>query len=428
MATAHSNELKPEPRSLGKSVRKPTRLQVLACAVAGSLASFGAGAQSLLQAPTEPGADLAFALTTNGVHVVAGAPGADDRAGRVYSIECIGQSCLTPSLVQSNDLASGDLFGAAVSVFADTLVIGAPDQGSGAVYVYVFSSGSWQLQEKLNASAGVAGDRFGAAVSVLADRIAIGAPGADNGTGAAYVFENLGGNWTQTARLQAADADVDHAFGSSVALATDTLIAGAPHWASSTLGAFSQGAAYVFVRNSPAWEQQARLLSPSPANGQLFGSALAVSAERALIGAPLANAGTGNAHVFLRAGSTWTQQAQITPAGGGLPGDRFGWSVSLDADQALIGAPFALDGCGASTRYVFAAGNWTASAETLVSDHVPGGLNGWSVSLLGPRRVIGVPGFSSAASHRGAAWLRDVGDGIFADGYESSAAALCIPD
>ena len=428
MATAHSNELKPEPRSLGKSVRKPTRLQVLACAVAGSLASFGAGAQSLLQAPTEPGADLAFALTTNGVHVVAGAPGADDRAGRVYSIECIGQSCLTPSLVQSNDLASGDLFGAAVSVFADTLVIGAPDQGSGAVYVYVFSAGSWQLQEKLNASAGVAGDRFGAAVSVLADRIAIGAPGADNGTGAAYVFENLGGNWTQTARLQAADADVDHAFGSSVALATDTLIAGAPHWASSTLGAFSQGAAYVFVRNSPAWEQQARLLSPSPANGQLFGSALAVSAERALIGAPLANAGTGNAHVFLRAGSTWTQQAQITPAGGGLPGDRFGWSVSLDADQALIGAPFALDGCGASTRYVFAAGNWTASAETLVSDHVPGGLNGWSVSLLGPRRVIGVPGFSSAASHRGAAWLRDVGDGIFADGYESSAAALCIPD
>lgn len=428
MTTAHSNELKPEPRSLGKSVRKPTRLQVLVCAVAGSLASFGACAQSLLQAPTEPGADLAFALTTNGVHVVAGAPGSDDRAGRVYSIECMGQSCLAPTLVQSNDLASGDLFGAAVSVFADTLVIGAPDQGSGAVYVYVFSAGSWQLQEKLNASAGVAGDRFGAAVSVLADRIAIGAPGADNGTGAAYVFENLGGNWTQTARLQAADADVDHAFGSSVALATDTLIAGAPHWASSTLGAFSQGAAYVFVRNSPAWEQQARLLSPSPANGQLFGSALAVSAERALIGAPLANAGTGNAHVFLRAGSTWTQQAQITPAGGGLPGDRFGWSVSLDADQALIGAPFALDGCGASTRYVFAAGNWTASAETLVSDHVPGGLNGWSVSLLGPRRVIGVPGFSSAASHRGAAWLRDVGDGIFADGYESSAAALCIPD
>ena len=404
------------------------RLQVLVCAFAGSLASFGAHAQTLLQAPTEPGADLAFALASNGVHVVAGAPGSDDRAGRAYSIECIGQSCLAPVLVQANDLASGDLFGAAVSVFADTLVIGAPDQGSGAVYVYVYSGGSWQLQEKLSASAGVNGDRFGAAVSVLADRIAIGAPGADNGTGAAYVFENPGGNWTQTARLQAADADVDHALGSSVALGAETVVAGAPHWASSTVGAFSQGAAYVFVRTSPAWEQQARLQSTSPANGQLFGSALAVSGERALIGAPLANAGTGNAHVFLRTGSVWSHQAQITPAGGGLPGDRFGWSVSLDADQALIGAPFALDGCGASTRYVFAAGNWTASAETLVSDYVVGGLNGWSVSLLGPRRLIGVPGFSSAASHRGAAWLRDVGDGIFADGYESGAAALCIPD
>lgn len=391
-----------------------------------SIVATTASAQTPLIAPTEPGADLGFTLASNAIHMITGAPGSDERAGRVYSFECIGQKCLAPVLVQPADVVAGDQFGASVSMFASTLVVGAPDQGAGAVYVYSYDAGGWMLAQKLTAPSALVGDRFGAAVSVFVDRIAIGAPGTNDGAGKVFVFENSGG-WSQVAMLEATDAHADHALGSSVVLGADTVVAGAPHWASATVGAFSQGAAYVFVRSASVWTEQARLQSPSSANGQLFGYALDLSGERALIGAPLANAGGGSAHAFQRSGSNWSLQAQLS-APGNLPGDRFGWSVALDNDQALIGAPFALAGCGSSTRFSHAANVWTASPQAISNTRIPGGLAGWSVHIRGERQMVGVPGYSGASSHVGAAWLRDDFDGIFNDGFESNGLDVCIAD
>lgn len=396
---------------------------VLALVIA--LACGDCAAQSLLLADTEPGAELAYAMALDGPRLAAGAPGDFSRSGVVHVYECIGQGCAQPVALNPIDLAPGDLFGAALGLSADTLAIGAPGQGGGVVYVYVNDGFGWVLQQKLGATPALPDERFGAALAIQAGRVVVGAPAADNAAGALYVFERSNGTWTQTDRLQADDASAGDALGTSVALSGSTLLGGAPQWTSAQAGSYGRGAVYVFEFVISDWTQQARLLPLTAANGDLFGSAVSLSGNRAVIGAPLADAGVGGAFVFGRSGQLWTQQAHLA-APGGLAGDRFGWSVALDGDQLLVGAPFALAGCGGATRYVFNGASWLAAAGPALAQTTPGGLVGWSVAAQTQRWLVGVPGYSGAPSHVGAAYWRDSADAIFIEGFDDVGAAACI--
>ena len=86
--------------------------------------------------------------------------------------------------------AAGIEFGLSVSVSGDTAVIGAEfGYGSqGAAYFYARSGGAWGQPLYLTAVDGATGDLFGNAVSVSGDTLVIGTPGRNNGQGAAYVF------------------------------------------------------------------------------------------------------------------------------------------------------------------------------------------------------------------------------------------------
>ena len=389
------------------------------------LAATGVHAQTRLLAPTENAAELAYAVALDGQRIAAGAPGADSRRGQVYTYDCIGLGCSTAAALVPGDLVTGDRFGEAVSMSAATLAIGAP--GQGAVYLYVHDGSGWLQQQKLIATPALPDERFGAAVAVSGNRLAVGAPGANGAAGAIYVFERSGGVWNQSSRLQAGDADAGDALGSSVALDSDTILAGAPYWTSIQVGSFSQGAAYVFVVASSIWNQQARLLPSTALNGQLFGQAVSLSGNRALVGAPAANLGTGSAFVFERNASTWTQQQQLAPVGG-LPGDRFSWSVAIDADQLLVGAPFSMAGCGGNTRYALTGGTWNPAALPTLARPAPGGLVGWSVAIQGQRWLTGTPGYSGAPSHVGAAYWQDASDAIFSDSFDDAGAAVCAVD
>lgn len=345
--------------------------------------------------------------------------------GQVFTYACTGQNCAAATLLAPVDLAEGDLFGVAVSVSSDTLVVGAPGQGAGAVYVYVDGGSGWALQQKLAASPFLPAERFGTSVAIDGDRVAVGAPGADGNTGAVYLFERIGVNWNQSDRLQSIDASSGDALGSSVALDGNFILAGAPQWAPALAGAYSQGAAYVFEFVSSGWMQQARLLPIVSGNGDTFGHAVSLSGNFAAVGAPLADLRIGSTYVFERTGPTWAPQAQLL-APAGLPGDRFGWSVALDGNQLLIGAPFALEGCGGSTQFTRSAGIWTLGTDPALSRTLPGGLVGWSVGAKGQSWLIGMPGYSGAPSHVGAALWHDGADGIFNDGFDDVGAEACL--
>lgn len=96
-------------------------------------------------------------------------------------------------------------------------------------------------------------------------------------------------------------------------------------------------AAYVFTRNGVTWSQQAKLTASDSSPGDWFGSSVAISSNRVIIGAGNSNR-TGASYVFTRSGTTWSQQQKLT-ASGAATDDQFGFSVALSAEAVVVGAP-----------------------------------------------------------------------------------------
>lgn len=180
---------------------------------------------------------------------------------------------------------------------------------SGAAYVFVRQGTNWTQQAYLKASNSEMGDRFGDAVTVFGDTVVVGARWEDSGAigvngdqqnnsareaGAAYVFVREGTNWTQQAYLKASNASRSDAFGTSVALTGNTLVVGAIGESSSSAGvngdqngrgAFYSGAAYVFVRAGTNWTQQAFVKASTPDLGDDFGFSAGISGNTIVLGA-----------------------------------------------------------------------------------------------------------------------------------------------
>ena len=87
----------------------------------------------------------------------------------------------------------------------------------------------------------------------------------------------------------------------------------------------------------PTWTQQQELTASDGVADDLFGSAVSVSGDTAVIGAASKNSGRGAAYVFVRSAGVWTQQQELT-ASDGAPNDSFGISVSVSGDTAVVGA------------------------------------------------------------------------------------------
>src|SRR5512146_1461242 len=102
------------------------------------------------------------------------------------------------------------------------------------------------------------------------------------------------------------------------------------------------GAAYVFVRAGATWVQQAYVKASNPAAGDEFGHALAISDDgnTLVVGATGQVASAGAAYVFVRTGTTWAQQAYVV-ASNAESGDLFGYALALSADghTLAVGAP-----------------------------------------------------------------------------------------
>jgi hypothetical protein len=264
-----------------------------------------------------------------------------------------------------------------VSVSGNTALIGAmwdDDKGeySGSAYVFVRAADStWNQQAKLTASDGAAYDYFGISVAVSGDTAVIGASEDDDkscNAGVAYVFVRAAadGTWSQQAKLTADDGAAEDWFGGNVSVSGDIAIIGAD--ADDDKG-WGSGSAYVFVRAADGtWMQQAKLLAADGVADDRFGTSVAVSGDMVVIGA-VGNddmgSESGSAYVFVRAADgTWTQQTKLLAADG-VADDRFGTSVAVSGDTAVIGASLDDDkGLYSGSAYVF------GSAPPVTSPHI----------------------------------------------------------
>ncbi|MCZ7684310.1 MAG: hypothetical protein M5U28_38260 [Sandaracinaceae bacterium] len=296
--------------------------------------------------------------------------GAPARRGRARALPAAHRSLVATeqAKLEASDGATNDFFGTSVALDGDTALVGASyddtsrGANAGSAYVFVRSGPTWTEQARLEASDGAAGDIFGASVALDGDTALVGAIGDDTsrGTnaGSAYVFVRSGPTWTEQARLEASDGATNDVFGASVALDGDSALVGM-RWDDTARGA-DAGSAYVFVRSSTTWTEQAKLEASDGAAYDYFGTSVALDGDTALVGADGDDTGrggdAGSAYVFVRSGTTWTEQARLEASDGAVY-DYFGVSVALDGDSALVGADRDDTGRGtdAGSAYVFSA-------------------------------------------------------------------------
>lgn len=185
-------------------------------------------------------------------------------------------------------------------------------------------------QFKVTASDAQAADNFGRSLAISGDTVIIGATESGVGTGSAYVFVRSGSSWMEQQKLTASDATAGDLFGGSVAIDGNTAIVGA--FGEDSAGHNRNGAAYVFVRSGSTWTQQQKLTASDPRDIADFGWSVTVQSNTVIIGAPgdseLATS-SGAAYVFTRSGTTWTQQQKLT-ASDPDDFDNFGFAVHLD--------------------------------------------------------------------------------------------------
>lgn len=335
-----------------------------------------------------------------------GSRGAQPR-GSVYIHHLIGNEWvegyqrITPPTAGLNEQ-----FGTSVAVGGGTALVGAPlkDAGpvdQGAVGVYDRTGNLWDFRLLLTPSNGAAGDNFGRSVAIDGDTAVVGAylddVGANTDQGSVYVFTRSGTVWTQQTQLFASDGAANDRFGTSVAISNGTILVGS--WFDDVGANADQGSVYVFTGSGATWTQQTRLTASDGAATDYFGYSLAFEGNTVLIGAygdDATNSDQGSVYCFTRTGATWTQQQRLN-ASNGLTGDRFGYSLALDGDNAIIGAYW--DDVGPSAEqgsaYVFTrptfGGTWAQQAQLVAPDGAANDRFGSSVALEGNIAFVGAP-------------------------------------
>jgi len=332
----------------------------------------------------------------------------------------------------ASDMAAYDHFGLAVALSGDTALVGAYGGSgySGSAYsgysgsAYIFErnqggSNNWGQVAKLNASDAHGGDYFGHAVSLSGDIALVGAYGDQDGgvlSGSAYIFErNHDGsnNWGQVAKLTASDAATFDSFGLVVSVSGDTALVGAK-WDNE--GGDSSGSAYIFERNqggSNYWGQVVKLTASDAELADLFGSAVSLSGDTALVGAYGDDYSRGSAYIFERnqgGSNNWGQVAKLA-ASDAASADFFGDAAFLSGDIALVGAYGDDDGGTASgSAYIFernqgGSNNWGQVAKLIAGDAAAQNHFGRAVSLSGDIALVGAQWDDDGGTRSGSAYI-----------------------
>ncbi len=268
-------------------------------------------------------------------------------------------------------------------------------------YPMLFSTSGAPLSRV--ATDGVADDNFGVSVAISGEYAIVGAfnktVDGKLGQGVAYIFNRSGTGWYQQAQLTANDGAANDGFGFGVAISGDYAMVGAPYDDVNT--SIDQGSLYVFLRSGTSWTQQAKLTAIDGSGGDNFGLSVVLSGDYALVSAPYddvsINIDQGSAYVFNKSGVTWTQQAKLT-ATDGAAYDQFGssgYGVSIMPGYALVGADAddinGVENQGSAYVFVQSGNTWTQQAKLIADD---GGYYdgfGLGVAIFDNYAVIGSP-------------------------------------
>ncbi len=331
----------------------------------------------------------------------------------------------------ASDRGAEDWFGSSVSISGDYAIVSAAFEDedvagentlndAGAAYIFKNNAGTWSQVQKIVASDRSTNDwfGFGNAVSISGDYAIVGAYLEDEDemgvntladAGSAYIFKNNAGTWSQVQKIVASDRSADDNFGFSVSISEDYAIVGAHRESENEAGEVTlheAGSAYIFKNNEGTWSQVQKIVASDRSANDWFSTSLSISGDYAIIGAEredenatggITISEAGSAYIFKNNAGTWSQVQKIVAPERGIR-DRFGFSVSISENYAIVGAYREdeditegnyLENAGAAYIFKNNEGTWSQAQKIVAADREDEDNFGWSVSTSGDYAIIG---------------------------------------
>jgi FG-GAP repeat len=376
--------------------------------------------------PTANG-NFGNSVAISGTRVVVGArnddTGATD-AGSAYVYDLSSGTPTVPVAMLNNPSpAMDDRFGNSVAISGSRVVVGAPNDDTGAsdagsVYAYDLASGTPTVPVyTLNNPGPAAQDYFGTSVATSGTRVMVGVP-ADGPVGLrvgnAYVYDLSSGTPTvPVVTLNNPSPGNGDQFGSSVAISGTRVVVGAHQ---DDTRASNAGIAHLYdLASATPAVRLATIENPSPASGDLFGSSVAISGTRIVLGAYLDDTGAtdaGSVYVYdLSSGAVAFPVVTLNNPGPATS-DEFGLSVAISGTRVVVGAY--ADSTGeiyTGSAYVYDLASATPMVPVVTLNNPSPAANdafGFSVAISGTRVVVGAYNDSTGATNAGSAYVYDL--------------------
>lgn len=288
-------------------------------------------------------------------------------------------------------------FGSAVDIMDNLAVVGASreDTASGAAYIYEKDEfGNWALIQSLQAFDSNPMAEYGGGIKISEDYLVVASGRADIETsiraGALYVYENDGtNNWEYTTKIIASDYSGEAKLGMNATgldLQGNTIVCGAPgddSW---------KGSLYIFENEAGVWSENQKVTLDVQEDFEAFGISVAISGDYIVAGASESDGLMGSAHVFKKdTDGLWSHLQEIN-ASDGSAGDFFGSSVSIDGDYLVVGAYGENTTTGAA--YIFKKDSldaWNEIQKITASSASEYAHFGWACEMEGDNIVIASP-------------------------------------
>jgi len=306
---------------------------------------------------------------------------------------------------------------ASMSLDGDIAALGYPD-GIDTIAIYERVAGAWALQAMIP---GPPDESIGVSIAVGGNALVAGEldyDGASAFLGTCHTWTRSGATWVEGAPLQPAGSVPQDWVCSAVSMSADTLLVGAPH---TNVGvSYEAGAVYVYVRHGTEWTQQATLNAPLSTPGGHFGSEVAIKGNTAVVSS-ISDFG-GAVDVYKRTGTTWAWQTTLDPEAPANSSQGFGYAIALSdsQDHIVVTAPLgsATDPYrGAAYAFELEGTQWVRTLELHASPPMPPiqtDMFGWDATFAGSRFAIGAPQDGTG----GAVYIGSPSETVFANGYD----------
>lgn len=313
--------------------------------------------QKLTRAGAAVGEGLGNAVAIRGDTVVCGVPNFDGivgtNQGLGVSFTRTGTTWAASEVFMPNETQAQSSFGSAIAMSDEFVAVGSSNWSrsganfSGAAYAFRRADGVPAGTSTLTAPTPQTAASFGNRLASDGTKLVIGSYNEDGGAGAdqgaVYVYKFQDETFALEQKLLPSVQQAGANFGRAIAIEGNTIIVGAPFEDDIAANA---GAAYVFVFNGVSWTQQARLASQEPDAPNSFGSAVAISGDRAVVGSPgddvvisgVSRTDVGSADSFLRTGSNWAFEREFVEAAA-FGFENAGHAVVVNGDFVGVGIP-----------------------------------------------------------------------------------------